>query len=88
MNEQTSVKIANMHLERLRLEYPDMSFNNIMECIASEENNMKRYVTNDIQNKDISVFFCTMKKKFPGISHKEIIDKCIKCMEISPPDTK
>ncbi|NJD51825.1 MAG: hypothetical protein FIB07_03055 [Candidatus Methanoperedens sp.] len=84
MSDTTTVRIDKGNLERLRENYPDKSFNDIIDIIVTEESFMSRQLTNNIQNQNVALFIGTMKKKFPGISHQEIIKKCLNCLEISP----
>jgi hypothetical protein len=56
---QTSVKIADKWLEKLRLQYPDMSFNQIMEAISNEEELIARTEQPEEITKQIDWLICS-----------------------------
>ncbi len=83
MNENTSVKIRVDTLERLRLQYPDSSYNEIFATIASEEEFMGRQMLPPGLVKDANLFIEKMKKRFPDMKIQDIIVRTIKCIEES-----
>jgi hypothetical protein len=80
----TSVKIKKYILERLREQYPEMSFNEIMEVIATEESFKARQIYPPQLVGEVAIFISDMKERFPNISIREIIEKCKKQVIISP----
>lgn len=77
----TSVKVSNKNLENLKLQYEDMSLNQILETIALEESFMRRQPLPEKTVGDAAQFIGSMNMRFPGICIRDIITKTIKCME-------
>lgn len=88
MSNSTSVKIDNKWLEKLRLQYQDMSFNQIMECISSEEEYHKRSIYGYENSQEANLLIHEISVKYPGLSLKSVREMILKQMENIPLATK
>lgn len=74
MTDYTTVRIQTKLLEGLQVKYPDFSFNEIMDEIASDRNRRSRKIYRDEDVLYAIEQFKGYRKEYPGISVEEIIE--------------